>query len=137
MMKSPNDTAVSCAICHERLMMPPPGADAGLCPNLQCLHPGAWAPQRVRDFAAIARLVFLGQKTVVEVEDATGGIVWLAQVPLKPPRPAIVAIDDDGFVRVRDTASPHGQTIRPGVDTLIGYDPRLDKYRIEVCDDGE
>jgi hypothetical protein len=66
--------------------------------------------------------------------DAAG---WLTQVPPKTPRPAIVAIDDDGFVRVRDTASPHGQTIRPEVDTLIGDDPRLDRYRIKELDDGQ
>jgi hypothetical protein len=58
--------------------------------------------------------------------DAAG---WLTQVPPKSRPPHPVAHDDDGFPRYIDTASPHGQTIRPGVDTLIGDDPRLDKYR--------
>jgi hypothetical protein len=60
------------------------------------------------------------------VLDAAG---WLTPVPLKPPKPRPIAIDDDGFERFRDMSSPHGQTVRPEVDTLIGDDPRLDKYR--------
>jgi hypothetical protein len=62
---------------------------------------------------------------------------WLANVAPTPPPPQPVAYDDDGFKRFRDTASPHGQTIRPEVDTLIGDDPRLDKYRIKELDDGQ
>jgi hypothetical protein len=78
----------------------------------------------------------VAQERVVLVHDADGA-GWGHPVPPKPPRPAIVGYDDDGFVRLRDTASPHGQTIRPEVDTLIGDDPRLDRYRIKELDDGQ
>jgi hypothetical protein len=81
-------------------------------------------------------MILMGRMTA-ELEPETL-VTWLTQVPLKPRPPHPVAYDDDGFKRFLDTGSPHGQTIRPEVDTLIGDDPRLDKYRInEVGDDGK
>ena len=60
---------------------------------------------------------------------------WLTPVTPKPRPPQPVAYDDDGFKRYRDPSSPHGLTVRPEVDTLIGDDPRLTKYRIDEADD--
>jgi hypothetical protein len=56
---------------------------------------------------------------------------WLTPVAQKPRPPQPIAWDDDGTPRFRDMSSPHGQTVRPEVDTLIGDDPRLDKYRVD------
>jgi hypothetical protein len=69
-------------------------------------------------------------KRVAIAVDANG-TGWFHHMPPDPPKPHPVAYDDDGFPRFLDTASPHGQTIRPEVDTLIGDDPRLDKYRVD------
>jgi hypothetical protein len=123
------DGTIRCAACHTPLLMPPLGASAGLCVSLSCIQPDVITAGRLRDFNAVMRMVLTGRMTA-ELEPETL-VTWLTQVPPKPPRPAIVGYDDDGFVRLRDTASPHGQTIRPGVDTLIGDDPRLDKYRVD------
>ena len=60
---------------------------------------------------------------------------WLTHVAQQPRPPQPVAYDDDGFQRFRDPSSPHGQTIRPERDTLLGDDPRLDKSRIDEADD--
>ena len=54
---------------------------------------------------------------------------WLTPVAPKPRPPQPVAYDDDGFKRFRDPSSPHGLTVRPEVDTLLGDDPRLTAYR--------
>jgi hypothetical protein len=56
---------------------------------------------------------------------------WLTPIAPTPRPPQPIAWDDDGTPRFRDMSSPHGQTVRPEVDTLIGDDPRLDKYRVD------
>ena len=60
---------------------------------------------------------------------------WVTPVP--PTAPAHpVLYDDDGTPRYRDTASPHGVTVRPEVDTLLGgSDPRMNGYRVIVTDE--
>jgi hypothetical protein len=131
----PTDGTIRCAACHVPLLVPPAGATAGLCVGLSCIQPAVITSQRLRDFNLVMGMVLSGRMTA-ELEPETL-VTWLTQVPLKPPRPSIVGYDDDGFIRYRDTGSPHGQTIRPGVDTLIGDDPRLDKYRDEAGDDGQ
>lgn len=87
-------------------------------------------PNERAQLDVLGRQIAQGQLTI----DAAG---WLTQVAPKPPRPEIVGYDDDGFIRLRDMSSPHGQTIRAKVDTLIGDDPRLEKYRDEADDDGQ
>lgn len=130
------DGTKRCAVCHTHLMMAPIGATAGLCPGLSCIQPAVLTSQRLRDFNLVASMILSGRMSA-ELEPETL-VTWLTQVPPKPPRPEIVGYDDDGFIRLRDMSSPHGQTIRPEVDTLLGEDPRLDKYRVdEVGDDGE
>jgi hypothetical protein len=131
-MKSPDKSPdrmvkIKCAACHTELMVPPEGATAGVCPGLSCLQLGVLTSERLRDFNAVAREVLTG-KMVSSLEPETL-ITWLAQAPLKPPPPAILGYDDDGFKRFRDPSSPHGQTVRPEVDTLLGDDPRLNKWR--------
>jgi hypothetical protein len=54
---------------------------------------------------------------------------WLTPVAPTPRKPQPIAYDDDGFARYRDPSSPHGQTVRPERDTLLGDDPRLTAYR--------
>lgn len=54
---------------------------------------------------------------------------WLTPIAPAPRKPQPIAYDDDGTPRYRDPSSPHGQTIRPEVDTLLGDDPRLTRYR--------
>jgi len=75
------------------------------------------------------------KRTVLTLDASGSGVI--TSVPLKPPRPEIIGYDDDGFVRLRDLGSPHGQTWRPGIDHAIGgSDPRLDRFR-DADDDGE
>ena len=56
----------------------------------------------------------------------------IAQAPLKPPPPAILGTTMTAC-RFKGSADPssglHGQTVRPEVDTLLGDDPRLNKWR--------
>ncbi|MGA8649230.1 MAG: hypothetical protein WB677_01145 [Xanthobacteraceae bacterium] len=60
---------------------------------------------------------------------------WLTPIAPTPRPPQPIYYDDDGTPRYRDMSSPFGLTVRPEVDTLIGDDPRLNKYRDEA-DDG-
>jgi hypothetical protein len=121
------DGTKRCAVCHTPLLMAPIGATGGLCPGLSCIQPAVLTSQRLRDFNLVASMILSGRMSA-EFEPETL-VTWLVQTPPKPPRPGIVGYDDDGFMRLLDTASPHGQTIRAGVDTLIGDDPRLGRYR--------
>jgi hypothetical protein len=68
---------------------------------------------------------------------AIDGSGWLRSIPPKPLPPQPIYYDDDGVGRFRDPSSPHGMTIRPELDTLMGDDPRLDKYRMTDDDDGQ
>jgi hypothetical protein len=57
---------------------------------------------------------------------------WLTTVAPKPVPPQPIYYDDDGTPRFRDPSSPHGLTLRPEVDTLLGDDPRLTGIRYET-----
>jgi hypothetical protein len=122
-----NSNSVNCALCHVELLMPPLGKTAGLCPGLSCIQPAVLTRQRVRDSNLAANLILSGKMTA-ELEPETL-VTWLTQVPLQAPKPQPIAYDDDGFARYRDPLSPHGQTVRPERDTLLGDDPRLAAYR--------
>jgi len=102
---------------------------AGLCVGARCLLPNVVTPERMRDYGRMVMMLNSGRMRF-EFEAETY-IYWFAQVPLTPPKPQPVAYDDDGFPRYLDSSSPHGQTVRPEVDILLGDDPRLAAYRNE------
>jgi hypothetical protein len=126
------DGTKRCAVCHTHLLMAPIGATAGLCPGLSCIQPAVLTGERLRDFNLVASMILSGRMTA-ELEPETL-VTWLTQIPLKPPKPQPLYYDDDGTPRFRDMSSPFGLTMPPEVDSLIGSDPRLDKFR---GDDGE
>jgi hypothetical protein len=93
------------------------GADYAFCPaHLALLHDTP---------AQRAMLLHVKQdldlKRVAVAVDANG-VGWFHQLPPQGPKPHPVSYDDDGFARYVDTASPHGVTVRPGVDHGIGGD---------------
>jgi hypothetical protein len=117
------DDTLKCVACHKVLLTPPTGKTAGLCPQMQCLAPGEATPERLRDYVNFMRLVMIG-RMVFEYEPETY-VYWFWQKPIEAPRPRPVSYDDDETPRYLDTASPHGQTIRPGIDHGIGGDDDL------------
>jgi hypothetical protein len=117
------DDTIKCVACHTVLLTPPTGKTAGLCPSMQCLVPGEVTPQRLRDYTAFMGMVLSG-RMLWEYEPETFSF-WFVQKLAQAPIPRPVSYDDDGTPRYLDTASPHSQTIRPGIDHGIGGDDDL------------
>ena len=123
-----------CRICRVSINEPPSKpVQWALCAG--CAAIGRWKQREWMAAKQIAEIVNRKQ-IAMTTDDAGNG--WLVRIEPQPPKPAIVDIDDDGFVRYRDMSSPTGQTWRPGVDTCIGgEDPRLDAYRPKDIADGD
>jgi hypothetical protein len=123
----------ACYICHRTVEMSAlyPGADLILCEVHSLVVHDAVAEQH--RLAALRALI--GRAEVEEAID-TNGCRYFKHIAPKPRKPQPISYDDDGTPRFLDTGSPHGQTVRPEVDRILGgSDPRLGQYR--VTDDGE
>jgi hypothetical protein len=102
-----------------------------------CLIHACIATEPLHQRVAMQQLVDgLRRETLTLVLDAAGS-GWLRKVELQAPPKQAARYDNDGTPRYIDTASPHGFTIRPGVDNLVGgiLSDRLEKLREPAGDD--
>ena len=93
------------------------GADYALCAgHLVVLHD---TPAQRATLLHVKQDLELKRAAVSVDANGTG---WFHQLPPQGPKPHPVSYDDDGFARYVDTASPHGVTMRSGIDHGIGGD---------------
>jgi hypothetical protein len=125
-----------CRICSAALdpVAESRGAIYGLCLIHACI-----ATEPLHQRLALGQIIDELRRDHLRIVLDANGAGWLRKVEPKPAPRSPAFYDDDGTPRYTDTASPHGLTIRPELDNLVGgnLSERLEKLRTPEAGDGD